>query len=68
MAEKRRSARTKKKDDPRRKKIRLAIQSVIAVAVIAGIRAGVSFVTRRALDQVMREETGRSLYVPGVSR
>ena len=32
------------------------------------IQTGVSFVTRRALDQVMREETGRSLFVPGVSR
>jgi hypothetical protein len=30
------------------------------------IRTGVSFVTRHALDRVMRDRTGRSLYVPGV--
>lgn len=31
------------------------------------IREGVSFVTRHALDRVMRDRTGRSLDVPGVS-
>jgi uncharacterized protein (TIRG00374 family) len=37
MAEKRARAGTKKKDDPRRRKIRLGIQGAIAVAVIAGV-------------------------------